>query len=154
MTIWALFSLFLIAMIKFMFAPFGGPALKLDFLETYLSCVSGASLSASIFFFSANYFLRRARIKNKAQREQRIAMGQPAKVKKYFTRVNKFIIRTKRSIGIIGITFLAPLFLSIPLGSIIAAKFYGKNKNAYLLILLGIGINGIILTGITYMFYG
>ena len=152
MTIWALFTLFLISMVKFMFAPFGGPALKLDFAETYLSCISGATFSAAIFFFSANYFMKRARRRNKQKREQRLAMGLSIKIKKDFTRVNKFIVRTKRSIGIIGITFLAPLFLSVPLGSIIAAKFYGKNKNAFLLIFLGICINGIILTGITYLF--
>jgi len=152
MTIWALFSLFLIAMIKFMFAPLGGPALNLDFFETYLSCISGAAFSSSIFFFSANYFLKRARRRNKQKRERRLAMGLPPKMKKKFTRVNKFIVRTKRSIGIIGITFWAPLFLSIPLGSIIAAKFYGKNKNAFLLIILGICINGIIITGFTYLF--
>ena len=37
----------------------------------------------------------------------------------------------KRSVGIIGIAFWAPFFLSIPLGSIITAKFYGDNKNTF-----------------------
>ena len=66
--------------------------------------------------------------------------------------MNKWVIRMKRSIGIIGIAFWAPFFLSIPLGSIITAKFYGHNKNTFLLIMAGICLNGLITTGITYLF--
>jgi hypothetical protein len=54
------FSLFGLSMIKFMFAPFGGPAMKLNFLETYLSCVAGAFLAAFIFYFSSEFFMIRA----------------------------------------------------------------------------------------------
>ena len=66
--------------------------------------------------------------------------------------MNKGIISMKRSIGIIGIAFWAPFFLSIPLGSIITAKFYGHKKNTFLLIIAGIFLNGLITTGITYLF--
>ena len=59
----------------------------------------------------------------------------------------------KRSIGIIGITFWAPFFLSIPLGSIIAAKFYGHKKQAYPLIVLGIFLNGLVTTSFAYLFF-
>ena len=58
----------------------------------------------------------------------------------------------KRSVGIIGIAFWAPFFLSIPLGSIITSKFYGDNKNTFFLIVSGICLNGLITTGITYLF--
>jgi len=67
--------------------------------------------------------------------------------------MNKFIVRIKHSIGIIGVCFYAPLFLSIPGGSIIAAKFYGHDRRAFPLIVLGIGVNGIILTSLAYFIF-
>ena len=76
----------------------------------------------------------------------------PIPVKKRFTRINKGLIKIKRSVGIIGIALWAPFFLSIPLGSIITAKFYGHNKNTFLLIITGILLNGLITTGIVYLF--
>lgn len=146
---WALYSTFFgLSMIKFLFTPFGGPGAGLTFVETYLSCVAGAILSAIIFYFSSEFFMIRAHKKRKAL----IAAGVDFSKKKKFTFMNKLIVRIKRSIGIIGVSFYAPLFLSIPLGSIITAKFYGKEKKTFPLILLGIGINGLITTGIAFGF--
>ena len=149
-----LITLFGLSIIKFMFAPFSGPVFKLTFIETYVACVAGAIFGSAVFFFSASYFMRRAKEKREEKEKALLAKGLPIVAKKKFTRVNKLVIRMKRSIGIIGISFWAPFFLSIPLGSIIVAKFYGDNKKAFPLIVLGICINGIITTSITYFSYG
>lgn len=136
-----------------MFAPLGGPHLKLTFLETYFACVGGAILSASVFYFSAEYFLKRARKKRHAISEKSKAEGKIYIPKKNFTRTNKFIVRIKKSVGIIGTCFWIPFFLSIPLGSIVTAKFYGKKKKTFPLIILGIFINALITTTISYTIY-
>lgn len=149
---WGLYtSLFLLGTIKFMVAPLGGPALGLSFLETYVSCVSGAIFSSSIFFFSASYFMKKSEVKRQKAIEHSRLNNEEYIPKNKFTRMNKLIVKLKRSIGIIGISLWAPLFLSIPLGSIVVAKFYGKNVITYPLIILGILINGVIITGITYL---
>lgn len=148
---WHLYiSLFGLSMIKFMFAPFGGPAMKLNFLETYLSCVAGAFAAAFIFYFSSEFFMIRAHKKRKALLHASITNGTPLKFKPKFTRFNKLIVKLKRRLGIYGIAFYAPLFLSVPVGSIVTAKFYGKEKRTFPLILLGICINGAITTGLAY----
>ena len=149
---WGVISLFGLSTVKFSFAPFGGKIAGLIFIETYVSCCSGAIVSAAIFYFLSNYFIKKSIEKNAKIRKHFLDQGMPIPVKKRFTRMNKWVIRMKRSIGIIGITFWAPFFLSIPLGSIITAKFYGHNKNTFLLILTGILLNGLITTGITYIF--
>jgi hypothetical protein len=151
---WALATLFAFSIIKFMFTPFTGPGLQLSFLETYFACVAGGLFGSSIFFFSAGYFMRRARENQQKKNKARILKGLPIKTKKRFTRMNKLVVRLKSSIGIVGICFWAPFFLSIPVGSIVAAKFYGDNKKAYPLIVLGMLINGTITTGIAYLSYG
>jgi hypothetical protein len=139
------------SMIKFLFTPFGGPKAGLSFVETYIVCVAGALLSAAIFFFSSEYFLIRAHKKRKEMILKSLETGIPLKQKKKFTKTNKLIVRIKHKLGIIGVAFYAPLFLSIPIGTIITAKFYGKEKRTFPLIILGIGINGVITTGIAYI---
>lgn len=140
-----------LSMIKFLFTPFGGPKAGLSFIETYIVCVTGALLSAAIFFYSSEYFLIRAHKKRKELILKSIETGIPLKPKKKFTKTNKLIVRIKHKLGIIGVAFYAPLFLSIPIGSIITAKFYGKEKRTFPLIVLGIGINGIITTGSAFI---
>ncbi|MNK28062.1 hypothetical protein D3C87_464310 [compost metagenome] len=144
------FSLFGLSMIKFMFAPFSGPLMQLNFLETYLSCIAGAIAAAFIFYFSSEYFMIRAHKKRKTLLHISITNGTPLKYKPRFTRFNKLIVKLKRRFGIYGIAFYAPLFLSVPIGSIVTAKFYGKEKRTFPLILLGICINGAITTGLAY----
>ena len=138
-------------MIKFLFTPFGGPKAGLSFIETYIVCVTGALVSAAIFYFSSEFFLIRAHKKRKELLLQSIESGIPLKQKKKFTKTNKLIVRIKRQLGIIGVAFYAPLFLSIPIGTIITAKFYGKEKRTFPLIILGIGINGVLTTGTAYI---
>lgn len=134
-------------MIKFLFAPFGGRLADLNFFETYLSCVAGAIFSAAIFYYSSEFFLKRARQK----RHDLHASGKVEETpKRKFTRMNKFVVRIKRRFGIVGVSMYAPLFLSVPIGSIIAAKFYGKDRRTFLLIVLGMVVNGLITTGIHY----
>lgn len=136
-----------------MFAPLGGPPLKLTFLETYLTCTGGAIFSAVIFYFSAEFFLKRARRKRHELSETTKLTGEKLATKRMFTRTNKFIVRIKKSLGIIGTSFWLPFFLSIPLGSIVTAKFYGKQKKTFPLILIGIFLNALITTTISYTIY-
>ena len=146
-------GLFLLSTVKFMFAPLGGPGLGLTFFETYFACVAGGLFGATIFFFSSDYFIKRSKSKNEKLLKKKLDQGIPITKKKVFTKTNKFIVKIKMSIGIIGISFWAPFLLSIPIGSIVAAKFYGDNKKAFPLIILGMFLNGIVTTGIAYLIY-
>lgn len=146
----AFFGIFTLAMVKFMFAPFGGPTLGLSALETYVAAVSGAIVCALFFYFASEYFMKQALKKQQTKQQAAILSGIPLKTKKKFTRMNKFIVRIKHRLGIVGLSFFAPFFLGIPLGTIIAAKFYGKEKRTFPLILAGILFNGAVITGIRY----
>lgn len=144
---------FVLAIVKFMFAPFTGSALGLPFWETYLASVAGGSFSAVIFFFFSDFIIKYS---HKRKVKKRLALeksGQEVKRKKIFTRTNRAIIRTKRRLGIIGICFYAPFFLSVPVGSIVAAKFYGKLKKTFPLIILGLVVNAMITTSLAYVYH-
>ncbi len=86
-----------------------------NFFETLIVCSLGGITGS--FFFS---FLIDAVIKsfNKLIKNRKSN-------KKKFTKVNRFIIIMKKRFGILGVSIIAPLFLSIPLGVFICLKFFG-----------------------------
>lgn len=136
---------------KFMFTPMAGPAAGLTFFETLICCLIGAYISAGIFYFGSNYFMKRALNRSIRIEQKRIAQGKTPKIKKRFTKTNRIVIRVKHSVGKYGACFLFPLFLSIPLGTIITAKFYKHDSNTFVLILLGLTISCLLITGGTYL---
>jgi hypothetical protein len=151
---WAAFSsVFFVATIKFLFSPFAGIPLGLDFVTTYLAAISGASLSSLFFYFGAELIMANSRKKRLQKENESILKGIPLKQKKKFTRGNKMTIKLKRSFGKIGLCFLAPSLLSIPLGTIIVAKFYGKEKDTFLWVFIGILISGAITTSLAYFVF-
>jgi uncharacterized protein (DUF2062 family) len=135
-----------------MFAPFTGALLKLSFIETFLICAIGGSVSAAVFFYSSEYFIVRS-IANKRKRQQEaLAQGLVWLEKPKFTKTNKLIVKMKRTFGIYGICFWAPFFLSVPIGTIVTAKFYGKLKKSFPLIVFGMFLNSLIMSSFAYLF--
>lgn len=135
-----------------MFAAIPGSVADLPILHTYLSTVAGGIFGAAVFFFTAEFFMIAQHNKIKRKRAEALAKGVPYKGKKKFTKMNRFVVRIKMRLGIYGVCFWAPFFLSVPIGSIVAAKFYGKSHRAFPLICLGMVINGCATTGIAYIF--
>ena len=149
----SIITVFFLSTFKFLFAPFTGELLGLDFWITALTCFAGGTFSAVVFFFSSEYFIIRS-IKNKRKRkEEAISMGLKWVDKPRFTRTNKLIVRMKRTFGIYGICFWAPFLLSVPIGTIVAAKFYGKKKQSFPLIVIGMALNALIMTSLAFLVF-
>lgn len=147
----ALSTVFFSAMIKFMVSPLLGPLLELNYWETYFANLLGAFLSMVVFFFAADFFNKRSMQRRLKKAKQDALEGKPIKRKPVFTRRNKAIIRIKNKVGIVTFCFFAPFFLSIPIGSIIVAKFYGKKKKTFPLMILGIIITNTLTVSIAYL---
>lgn len=150
----SMWGVFLFATVKFMLSAFPGPALGLTFLETFLASFAGGTFSAAVFYFLSDWLMERAQHKKAEARKKALESGIPYVEKKKFTKFNRLIIQIKWKTGKIGTCFWAPLFLSIPVGSIVVAKFYGKLKETYPLIVLGMAINAAILTTLAYVAFG
>lgn len=134
-------GIFFWSMIKFLFAP--ATALLIDgnhILITYLVCVSGAMTGATLCYYLSVYFMNLTQARR----------AKKGIIKKVFTRRNKMIIKTKNSLGIIGLALLTASFISIPLGTIITAKFYRHKKGSILYIYGSILLVGFITTLISY----
>jgi len=146
-------SIFLLATVKFMFTPFLGPAEDLSFLETYILCVSGGIASASFFYFLSDYFMQRSKEKQFKKIQEQLDKGEKIKFKKRFTRKNRVIVKTKMTIGQVGLSLWAPFFLSVPIGSIIVAKFFRKKRGTYILICTGMLFNAFLMTSLAYFVF-
>jgi hypothetical protein len=150
----AISSIFFVATFKFMFAPFAGPHLHLPFYQTYLAAFIGGSLSSAVFYFASDFFMEWTHRRKVRKQTLLLEQGLPIPKKKVFTKTNRLVIRLKMKFGKYGICFWAPFFFSVPLGSIIVAKFYGKLRESYPLILLGMAINATITTFLAYVVFG
>lgn len=60
------------------------------------------------------------------------------KKKKVFTKGNRRFIKIKNKYGLIGISALTPILLSIPLGCFLASRFYKGKKTTIPIMLVGI----------------
>jgi hypothetical protein len=133
-----------------MFTPLAGPAAGLTFWETFIVCLIGGYISATLFYFGSSYFMqlsvkRHAKRVTKAERK-----GKVIPMRRKFTKTNRRIIYYKQKIGRLFAYWAFPLFFSIPLGIIITAKFYKHSKQTFPLIILFLTIDCFIITGGTY----
>jgi hypothetical protein len=153
---WALIAkysgVFFLSTVKFLFAPAAAWNLDFTFWEVFLCVAAGGMTGASFFYFSASYFFRRAKRKQE-EKEQRAREKGILVLKRKFTRKNKIIVAVKRSKpGYFILLNLAPTLLSIPIGSLILAKFYGQKKITYPLLLFFVSVWSLILTYISQNF--
>lgn len=154
---WALITTgFIFGTFKFLFAHwaiyFTFPIIGLEsILEIYFSISAGAIATMATFYYSSDLLMDRAAKKRKLKRQLAIDNGIEYIPKKKFTRINKTMVRVKRSIGIYGVTLLAPLFLSIPLGSVVCAKFYGHQRKTFPLMLLFTSLYSLLMCSIMYL---
>ena len=121
----------LIAGVKFAIAPFEAERYGFSFWNAFAITTTGGIIGIIIFSLVGeviafgwkkiiSFFRKRFR--------------QKEKEKKTFTRMRKFIIRTKMNFGLLGLVITTPPILSIPIGTFMIHRFYRKKyKNIFFL---------------------
>ncbi|MEY3741216.1 MAG: hypothetical protein EB003_00545 [Flavobacteriia bacterium] len=146
-------SIYFLAMLKFMVSSLPGPGFQMAFYETWLASVFGAATASAIFYFGSELVIRISHRRRATKRAADLAAGKEPFNYYKVTRTKKFIVQMKRRFGFYGITLFAPLLFSVPIGSFVAAKFYGKQSTTFLFVLIGLALNGLLLTAIAYAIY-
>lgn len=142
--LWKYIGIALFATVKFIFSPLAATAIdNHTWYYTYIAVCLGGLLSSTFFYFFS------VEIINKNQ-SRRLRKGI---IKKKFTRINKLIITAKMKVGVVGLSLLTASFISIPLGSIVLAKFYRHKKSTVVILYSAILFSGAICTGVTYYFF-
>lgn len=149
---WKYLTIIFLATWKFMFTPIAGRATGLSYFETILFVLIGAYLAAFVFYFGSNYFIRRS-VKKRIQKMQRAQQqGKKVPKKKIFTKMNRRIVFLKHRVNKYFIYWAFPLFLSIPGGCIIVAKFYKHHKQTFPMILFFLTVDCVAITSGVYLF--
>ena len=146
-------SIYFLAMIKFMVSTIPGQGFELAFYQTWLASFLGASTASAVFYFGSEVVMRIIHRRRIAKREAALAAGIEAINYYKVTRTKKFIVQIKHRFGFYGITLFAPLFFSVPIGSYVAAKFYGKYQTTFWFVLIGLALNAFLLTLISYALF-
>jgi hypothetical protein len=124
---WEIVSVFLLSTVKFVFGavPFA-LGLGFSFFEAVTVTSIGGFTGVTIFVLMSEKIVARLKKRKIEKRHE-----HPPEPKKKFTRKNKIIVKVKMRFGLLGIAFLTPLLLSIPIGCFLAVRYF-KNKHKIL----------------------
>lgn len=126
-------SVFLMSTVKFVF---GGVPLALGLGFSFFQAVTVTSLGGfvgvTVFVYTSDKliaYLKKRKILKQLENPNQIR-------KKSFTRTNKIIIIVKQRFGLLGISLLTPLLLSIPIGCFLAVRYF-NDKQRILIYMFG-----------------
>jgi hypothetical protein len=103
--------------------------MRMSFVETLLYTNIGGALGSVVFFYFSFYVIK---MWKRYLPERFLYMR-----KKIFTKATRRFVRIKIKYGLSGIVILSPVILSIPLGSFLAAKFYGTKPKVIIWLIAG-----------------
>ena len=142
---------FLTAATKFLASPFlGVNGFGLSVYETFIVISLGGIFGTTVFYSLGNKLIQYSQ-KNRLKKIDKLKL-QGKSLPKIMTRTNKIIVKTKHLFGIWGLAFLTATILSIPIGSIICAKFYRHKKSTIFIIYLFVLINSLLLSLMANLF--
>lgn len=104
--------------VKFLFAPSTVYAFGYNWFETIGITILGGWSGVLIFFYAGSYiFDWWTRRFDKRDKKKRV-----------FRKRNRLIITVKNKYGIVGLAVVSPSLISIPLGCLLAAKYFRHDK--------------------------
>ncbi len=125
-----LLSLTFFSSLKFLLSPVIAESYDFNYIQTFLTTTTGGILGVLFFFFASKWIATTITAYknqlfflfgiNKKSEEDELLPER----KKVFTWQNKLIVITVRRFGLVGIALLTPTLLSIPVGTLIAARYF------------------------------
>jgi hypothetical protein len=103
------------------------PNTNYNYIEIVSTLIAGGTTGVFFFYYFSNWINL---LLNK--------LFIPKKKKKVFTKSTRRFITIKNKYGLIGISTLTPILLSIPLGCFLASRFYADKKTTIPIMLAGI----------------
>ncbi|MBL4625578.1 MAG: hypothetical protein JKY42_10635 [Flavobacteriales bacterium] len=137
-----LVGVFLISSTKFLFAPSTTVGFGYTYWETILITVTGGWFGVLIFFFFGKVVIDLF-MRNYFKKKEK---------KSKFTRTNKMIVKVKSNFGILGLALITPVTISIPVGSMLAARYFGESKLAIYFLMGAVVFWSFVLTTISFQF--
>lgn len=129
-----LLSLAFVSSLKFAASPFAALGYDLNYIQTFLTTTTGGILGVLFFFYGSRWIAEWISNYqnqlfylfglNRRSEQDELLLER----KKIFTWKNKLIVLTVRRFGLVGIALLTPTLLSIPVGTLIAARYFRNQR--------------------------
>ncbi len=131
----AILSAILLCSVKFgIFFPITILTQDFNFLEAMLFGAASGAVGVGVFMFAGEFLnkwldiiIDKLRGKNRKPR-----------IRKKFNKRTRQIVRLKNKYGLIGIAFLSPVFLSIPVGVFLAVRYFSNRKLVFAYLMGGV----------------
>jgi len=75
----------------------------------------------------------------------------PNRQKRRMTKTNRLLVKIKQYFGVVGVSVISPLVLSIPFGTFIAISFFGYKNRVKTIVLMS--LSAVVWTIILYFIY-
>ncbi|MEO8733742.1 MAG: hypothetical protein ABI373_05390 [Flavobacteriales bacterium] len=132
------------AVLKFFFSAIVSYRFGNSYMETVMLTATGGCLGTIVFYYGGARVIEWFRKRHVRKRAHAIARG--AAPTRIFTRTNRMIVRIKRGYGVQGLAIFSPPILSIPLMSILAAKYFRHDRRTLPLMLSSVVIWSFVLS--------
>ncbi len=140
--------------VKMLVAAGFGAGFGFTFLENFLWTSVGGCIGVLAFYAMSERLTERSRLRWLRKRIERVAAGGANT--RIFTKRNRRIIRIKHISGYLGVAALTPLVFTIPLGSILAARFFHHDRRTIPALLVSVVLQAMavaaVLSGFTESF--
>ena len=107
-------GLVLFASVKFLFAPSTVYLSGYSYWQTLAITIVGGVLGVFVFFYTGSAIFTFINDR----------FSSSGSTRKTFNKRNRLLIRVKSSWGIIGLAITSPCLISIPIGSLLAARYF------------------------------
>ena len=133
---------------KFLTAPITSLNIGFGYLETLIITTFGGILGIIFFYYVSAaivYFFGWIGQKLRSNKKE-------PKKKRVFTWKNKLIVKVKRDYGLIGLALATPIFLSIPLGTFLAARYFHDPKKVIMYLSASVLVWSVIVSSVVIIF--
>jgi hypothetical protein len=145
---WEALTVLLASSTKFLPSPFLSVTVyDFTFWETIAMTTGGGIIGILFFYGISGYLMRRAW----ERRMERVDEGLEPR-KRTFRKRNKIIVKVKLRFGLIGLVIITPAIISIPIGCVLAAKYFRKRGETLPLMFLSVVLWSFLLTGVASLF--
>jgi len=127
-------TVFLLSAVKLLFAPGAAIASGFSFGKTVLITSCGGC--AGVLFFYYTGFLLTEKMRELLLRVKLLPAAKPQSTETELSLKKSLVTRVRHRFGMIGLAVLTPAVISIPIGSVVSARFYRGNRYMLLLLLL------------------
>jgi hypothetical protein len=131
-------GLILFSSVKFFFAPSTIYLSGYSYFETIAITIIGGAIGVFVFFYTGSAIFKFI--------GDRFSSSKP---KRSFSRKNRFIIKVKSSWGLIGLALLSPTLISIPLGCLLASRYFRNDRRTIPFLMGSVVFWSFVLTSLT-----